>query len=111
MLPECVLLPDFDMIEFITAGLSLSIVISVWTPPDSVNLRIHISNPVSQSREGWVSVFALCCWADRTDPEETQRKAFYQQSWDEREPGQEIVILDGTVTNKNSSRTGLLLSL
>jgi hypothetical protein len=90
-IPECTFLPDFDMPEFINAGLSLSIVSFIWMPPDSVSIRVDTRNPV---RQDWEAVSAICRWADRTDPGEIKRKMFYQRMWDERSPGQDMVVFD-----------------
>jgi hypothetical protein len=98
MLPECVTLSDFDMLEFITAEISLSIVSYIWQPPDSMTPRLDLRNPGCQSNEGWEAVSAIYRWADRTDPGSSKRNAFYRRAWDEREPGQEIVYLDKIIS-------------
>ena len=107
MVHHCVSLQDFDMIEFVAASLALSIVSYIWVPPGSENIRVDTRNPPSQSQNGWDSISAVFRWADRTDPGAVLRNAFYKRMWDEREPGQEIVVID----DKIMSRTALQMSL
>jgi hypothetical protein len=100
MLPDCITLPDFDMIEFVQACASLSITSYIWQPPETVNIRVDTRNPVRQSDDGWKALSAIYRWADHTDPGSHKRNAFYQKAWEEREPGQQILYLD-----KQMSRT------
>lgn len=94
------------MIEFVLAALELSIMSYVWMPPDSGEIRVDTRNPVCQTERGWKEVSALYAWADRTDPGSVKRTAFYKRVWNERAPGQEIVMVD-----KLTCGTALQMSL
>lgn len=82
----------FDMHEFISIGLQLSITNFIWQPPECETYRIDQQNLVSQ--KNWGAVSALNRWADRTDPGGIKRAAEFKKAWDERPIGRQVVILE-----------------
>lgn len=89
----CLALTYFDHDKYVAACNSLSAFWYVWRPSWQDEVCVTARLPLYQSSEDAQKLSELFDWASRTDPDRVIRSGWIKFAWDNRLPGQEIVVI------------------
>lgn len=91
LVENCLMLTDFDYIEYLRACAALSMFWFVWAPPEASEPLINHIFPRRQTPRRRILAAALNVWAERTDPYGAVRAREAAREWASRKPDELIV--------------------